>query len=135
MQGSRWGGKIVHGNDGSEGKESAAYKGLLIAPRNDADPFCLRFSESFGIPKTCVILGSFETGLKLAMEINTAKNDELNDKKSSGQSLRICMDIDIVLEVVASSYHLASLRQLYVYCSTNLASYYLVEVFALPGVH
>jgi hypothetical protein len=45
------------------------------------------------------------------------------------------MDVYIILEVVASPYHLASLGQFYVYCSTNLALNCIVKIFALPGVH
>jgi hypothetical protein len=37
------------------------------------------------------------------------------------RSLRLWMDVYIMLEVVASPYHPASLSQFYVYCSTNLA--------------
>jgi len=37
--------------------------------------------------------------------------------------------------VVASLYHLASLGQFYVHCSTDLASNCVIEIFALPGIH
>ena len=45
------------------------------------------------------------------------------------------MDVYIVLEVVVSPCHLASLGQFYVYRYTDLALDCVVKIFTLPGIH
>jgi len=53
----------------------------------------------------------------------------------SSFSLRLWIDVYIILEVVAPPCHFASLSQFYVYYSTDLASNCVVEIFALLGIH
>jgi hypothetical protein len=49
--------------------------------------------------------------------------------------LYVCMNENIVFEVVTPSCHLTPLGQFYVNSPANPPSHRLIEVFALPGVY
>ena len=49
--------------------------------------------------------------------------------------LYICVNENIIFEVVAPSCYLTPLGQFYVNSPANPPSHRLIEVFALPGVH
>lgn len=56
-------------------------------------------------------------------------------RQSFGRLLRICMEIDIILEVMAFPHHFAHLSQFYVCCSADLALDCVVQIFAMPSIH
>lgn len=93
---------------------------LLHKKRLLASPLFLRKLRH---SKLGLFLSCFETMLRHTTGVNAAEMDVI---QLSGQSLRVFVDADFVLEVIAYSCHLAFICQFQVICSANLASWWLL---------